>query len=54
MANNRRKRMIISAIVFFLHECFGITIPFERPKTDNAVWQNWKTQKRDEFGNFCK
>lgn len=39
---------------FFLHECFGIIIPFERPKIDNAGWHNWKTQKRDKYGNFSK
>ena len=39
---------------FFLHECFGIVIPFDKPKVDNAGWQNWKTQKRDGNGNFCK
>ncbi len=39
---------------FFLHECFGIVIPFDKPKIDNAGWQNWKTQKRDGNGNFCK
>ena len=30
----------------FLHECFGIIIPFNKPKIDNASWQNWKTQNR--------
>ena len=39
---------------FFLHECFGIVIPFDKPKIYNASWQNWKTQKRDKDGNFCK
>ena len=39
---------------FFLHECFGIIIPFERSKIDNAGWQNWKTQKQDENRNFSK
>ena len=39
---------------FFLHECFGAIIPFEKPKVDNAGWQNWKVQKRDKYGNFCK
>ena len=47
-------REIEKCVFFFLHECFGIIISFERPKIDNAGWKNWKTQKQDEFGNFCK
>lgn len=39
---------------FFLHECFGAIIPFEKQKVDNAGWQNWKIQKLDKYGNFCK
>ena len=39
---------------FFLHECFGIIIPFNKPKVDNAGWENWKTQKRDNYGNWIK
>ena len=39
---------------FFLHECFGIIIPFDKPNVDNAGWENWKTQKRDRYRNFCK
>ena len=39
---------------FYLHECFGVIIPFEKPKIENAGWQNWKIQKRDKYGNFCK
>ena len=41
-------------VFFFLHECFGIVIPFDKPKINNAGWQNWKIQKRDKQGNFCK
>lgn len=39
---------------FYLWDCFGFVVNFERPKIDNVGWQNWKTQKRDELGNFCK
>ena len=39
---------------FYLWDCFGMLLNFERPKIDNAGWQNWKIQKRDKYGNFCK
>ena len=39
---------------FYLWDCFGIVVNFERPKIDNSGWQNWKKQKRDSKGNFCK
>ena len=48
------KHLEISVSYFFLHNCFGIIVDFERPKIDNAGWQNWKAQKRDKYGNFCK
>ena len=48
------KHLEISVSYFFLHDCFGIVIPFEIPKTENPFHLNWLKQKRDEFGNFCK
>ena len=48
------KPLEISVSYFFLHDCFGIVIPFEIPKTENPSHLNWLKQKRDEFGNFCK
>ena len=48
------KHLEISVSYFFLHDCFGIVIPFEIPKIENPSHLNWLKQKRDEFGNFCK
>ena len=48
------KHLEISVSYFFLHECFGIVIPFEVPKIYNPSHLNYLHQKRDEFGNFCK
>lgn len=39
---------------FYLWDCFGIVVNFERPKINNSGWQSCKTQKRDKYGNFCK
>ena len=40
LVNCTHTREIEKCVFFFLHECFGIIIPFERPKIDNAGWQN--------------
>lgn len=39
---------------FYLWDCFGIVINFERPKIENLSHLNWIHQKRDEHGNFCR
>ena len=39
---------------FYLWDCFGIVINFERPKIENLSHLNWIYQKRDEHGNFCR
>ena len=39
---------------FFLHECFGATIPFEKPKIENPSHLNWTNLQRDEHGNWIK
>ena len=39
---------------FFLHECFGAIIPFERPKIENPSRLNWVNLQRDEHGNWIK
>ena len=39
---------------FYLWDCFGIVINFERPKIENSSHLNWIHQKRDAHGNFCK
>lgn len=39
---------------FYLWDCFGIVINFERPKIENSSHLNWQKQKRDNQGNFCK
>lgn len=39
---------------FFLHECFGATIPFEKPKLENPPHLNWVYSQRDEYGNWIK
>lgn len=36
---------------FFLHECFGAIIPFEKPKIENPSHLNWINLQRDEHGN---
>ena len=39
---------------FFLHECFGAIIPFEKPKIENPSHSNWINLQRDEHGNWIK
>ena len=39
---------------FFLHECFGAIIPFEKPKLENPSRLNWINLQRDEHGNWMK
>lgn len=39
---------------FFLHECFGAIIPFEKPKIENQSHLNWINLQRDEHGNWVK
>ena len=48
------KHLEISVSYFFLHDCFGIVINFERPKIDSPSYLNCLQQKRDKFGNVCK
>ena len=36
---------------FFLHECFGAIIPFEKPKIESPSHLNWINLQRDEHGN---
>lgn len=48
------KHLEISVSYFFLHDSFGMVIPFEVPKIENTSCLNCLHQKRDEFGNFCK
>ena len=38
------KHLEISVSYFFLHDCFGIVIPFEIPKTENPSHLNWLKQ----------
>ena len=38
---------------FYLWDCFGIVVNYERPKT-NFSHLNYKHKKRDEHGNFSK
>ena len=39
---------------FFLHECFGVIIPFEKPKIENPSHSNWINLQRDEHENWVK
>ena len=39
---------------FYLWDCFGIVINFERPKIENSSHLNWIHQKRDEHGTWIK
>ena len=39
---------------FYLWDCFGIVVNFERPKIENLSHQNWIHQQRDEHGNWIK
>lgn len=39
---------------FYLWDCFGIVVNFERPKMENASHLNWIHQQRDEHGNWIK
>ena len=39
---------------FFLHECFGAIIPFEKPKIENPSRLNWINLQRDEHRNWIK
>lgn len=36
---------------FYLWDCFGIVMNFERLKIDNSGWENWKKQKRMTFNS---
>ena len=44
----------LGCVFFYLHECFGIVMPFEKPKIENPSHLNYLHIKRDEHGNFCK
>ena len=39
---------------FFLHECFGANIPFEKPKIENPSQLNWINLQRVEHGKWMK
>lgn len=39
---------------FFLHICFGVIIPFEKPKAENQSHLNWVNLHRDEHVNWIK
>lgn len=39
---------------FYLWDCFGIVVNFERPKIENASHLNWINQQRDEHGQWGK
>ena len=39
---------------FYLWDCFGIVINFERPKVENPTHLNWINQQRDEHGQWIK
>ena len=39
---------------FYLWDCFGIVVSFERPKIENASHLNWENQQRDEHGQWSK
>ena len=39
---------------FFLLECFGAIIPFEKQKIENLSHLNWVKLQRDEHGNWIK
>ena len=39
---------------FYLWDCFGIIVNFERPKIENPSHLNWIHQQRDEHGNWIK
>ena len=39
---------------FYLWDCFGIVIKYERPKIENVSHLNWIHQQRDEHGNWIK
>ena len=44
----------LGCVFFYLHECFGIVMPFEKPKIENPSHLNYLHIKRDAHGNFCK
>ena len=39
---------------FYLWDCFGIVVNFERPKIENVSHLNWISQQRDEHGQWSK
>ena len=39
---------------FYLWDCFGIVVNFERPKVENPSHLNWINQQRDEHGQWIK
>ena len=39
---------------FYLWDCFGIVINYERPKIENVSHLNWISQQRDEHGQWSK
>ena len=39
---------------FYLRDCFGIVVNFQRPKIENASHLNWINQQRDEHGQWGK
>ena len=48
------KQIIRFVLYFYLWDCFGIIVDFERPQLENPSHLNWINPQRDENGNWVK
>ena len=48
------KQIVKFVSYFYLWDCFGIIIDFERPQLENPSRLNWINLQRDKNGNWIK
>jgi hypothetical protein len=48
------KQIVKFVSYFYLWDCFGIIIDFERPQLENPSRLNWINLQRDKNGNWVK